>query len=809
MAPERYKLLAIDNDTLMRLRKLVKNHLPGFDLATASNGHDGINLAYSEYPDTILLDISIAGQDGLDTCRRLKNEDQLKNIPVICLTSAHLSSQSRLEALEAGCDVFLEKPIQAPELIAQVRAMLKIKRASDLASERIDQFDINQGGQSNLLEDPVDKNKTRLKMQQILKERGAFQDTTERKEILEALQNQIYFMESLIEALPTPIFFKDTNHIYIGCNEAYAQFIGLPKDEILGKSVHDIAPKELSDIYRAQDEKLFDNPGIQIYEHSVKSADGNLHDVIFHKSTYKDNSGEIAGLIGVMLDITALKRADRALRESEARYRQLADVTFEAILFHDKGFLLHANKQFFEMFGYTFEELHGKQLVDILFTPERAQSVKARIDSASTEAYETVGVRKDGEEFPIEVRVRIRDVDGRQIRATALRDLTQRKALERQLAHAHKMEAIGTLAGGIAHDFNNILQIILGYAEIIQESDHFSQEIETELKDIVKAASSGAELVQRLLTFSRKTEFKFLRINLNARIEQLQKMLGRIIPKMISIELDLDDDIATIMADPTQIEQILLNLAVNARDAMPEGGKFIIETRNIDLDKEYCKANIGAKPGKYVLLSVTDTGVGLDKETLEHIFEPFYTTKGVGEGTGLGLAMVYGIVKEHGGYIKCYSEPSMGTTFKIYFPAIEDHDKAQIFPEVSQIKGGQETILIVDDDEPIRAMGKKVLGKAGYNVIEASNGEEGLDMYKEKINDISLVILDLIMPKMGGVECLKKLLEMNPNLKIIIASGFSINGQGREALENGAKGFLNKPFNTTDLLSIVRETLDS
>jgi len=249
------------------------------------------------------------------------------------------------------------------------------------------------------------------------------------------------------------------------------------------------------------------------------------------------------------------------------------------------------------------------------------------------------------------------------------RDITEQLALSRQLLQAQKMEAIGTLAGGIAHDFNNLLQVTLGYSELLLAEKREDDPEYADLSKILQSARSGAELVQRLLTFSRKVEPKPVPLNLNRRILQVEKLLRRTIPKMIHIQLDLSDDLADINADPTQMEQVLMNLAVNARDAMPDGGKLAISTRNVSLDEEYCRVRAGAKPGEYVLLTVSDTGYGMDKATIDHIFEPFYTTKELGRGTGLGLAMVYGIVKQHGGYISCYSEVEHGTTFNVYFPA--------------------------------------------------------------------------------------------------------------------------------------------
>ena len=286
------------------------------------------------------------------------------------------------------------------------------------------------------------------------------------------------------------------------------------------------------------------------------------------------------------------------------------------------------------------------------------------------------------------------------------------------------------------------------------------------------------------------------------------KLISQKFDRSIRITLDLSAPNSTIVGDPGQIQHALMNLAVNARDAMPDGGKLVIETGNAFLDENYCKMHLGAVPGNYVLLSISDNGEGMEKSTLEHIFEPFYTTKEIGKGTGLGLAIVYGIVKNHNGYIMCYSEAGEGTTFKVYLPVVEQEatleDERDDVPQI----GGTETILIVDDDERIRNLGREVLSNVGYSVVVAPDGESTLDLYSEKMDDIDLIILDLMMPGMGGQKCLKKLLDIDPMVKVIVASGYSPKGPAKDAIDGGAKGFLGKPYELTQMLEMVREILD-
>ena len=380
--------------------------------------------------------------------------------------------------------------------------------------------------------------------------------------------------------------------------------------------------------------------------------------------------------------------------------------------------------------------------------------------------------------------------------------------LESQLRHAQKMEAVGTLAGGIAHDFNNLLQAVQGYAELLLLSESLTESGEQNVQDVMGAAERGGELTRQLLTFSRKIESKLRPIDLNHEVSNVKELLTRTIPKMIQIELQLAEDLKTVNADPIQLEQALMNLALNSKDSMPEGGKLIISTENVTLDDNYSRLYPEALLGEHVLVTVADSGHGMDRETIEHIFDPFYTTKEVGHGTGLGLAMVYGTVKSHNGHIVCYSEVDKGTTFKIYLPVVEQEAEWREEEAEGDIEGGTETILLVDDEELIRKLGDRILTKFGYTVLTATDGESALAVYREEQQRIHLVILDLIMPGMGGRKCLEKLMKVNPSAKVLIASGGPPGGPTKESPRARAKGFVSKPYNLRQLLTAVRNALD-
>jgi signal transduction histidine kinase/ActR/RegA family two-component response regulator len=388
-------------------------------------------------------------------------------------------------------------------------------------------------------------------------------------------------------------------------------------------------------------------------------------------------------------------------------------------------------------------------------------------------------------------------------------DITERKHLEAQLRHAQKMEAVGTLAGGIAHDFNNILNVIIGYGAMVQdklEDDSLSKGL---MNEVLAAAERAVVLTKRLLAFSRKQVVEVRPINVNETILGIQKMLVRTIGEDIDFHLDLKEGNLVVMADAGQLEQVLMNLVSNARDSMPEGGHLTIGTGVVELDDEYVAAYGYGSPGTYALITVADTGHGMDKEIQKKIFEPFFTTKAIGEGTGLGLAISYGIIKQHGGYIKAYSEPGQGTEFKIYLPLI-DGSASPSSEKVATltVKGGNETVLLAEDDASLRKLSRIVLESFGYSVITAEDGEDAIGKFMENRDRIDLVILDMIMPKKNGKEVSEALRKVSPGIKILFVSGYTMDIiKSRELTESGFD-FIHKPVRAQDLLRKVREILD-
>ncbi|MCA1989804.1 MAG: response regulator [Desulfarculus sp.] len=483
--------------------------------------------------------------------------------------------------------------------------------------------------------------------------------------------------------------------------------------------------------------------------------------------------------------------------------------------------ILVCNPAFAAILGRTVEELAGQPIYSVYAAAEHAvvRGHIAEADRTGYARYETLVQHADGSTVPVQMDlVSVRGATGVvEYRVATMQDIRARKqaeeqrlALESQLRQAQKMEAIGILAGGIAHDFNNILSGVIGFAEMALELANQGRPNQAELEQVLRAADRAGELVKQILAFSRKVESDPRPMNLNDSVASGLALLGRSLPKMIEIEINLAPDLVPVNADPTQMEQILLNLATNAADAMPMGGRLTVETQNVTLDEHYCRLHLGATPGDYALLQVSDTGQGMDAHTREHIFDPFFTTKEVGKGTGLGLASVYGIVKAHGGQIYCYSEPGLGASFKVYLPAHHGGSTASPKPIPPPESGllGRERILLVDDEESLRQLGETLLSQMGYQVTTAGSGEEALDLYRTRSDGFDLVVLDLGMPGMGGHRCLEALLANDPTVRVVVASGYSAHSQVRESLAAGARAFVAKPFRRVELLSAVRSVLD-
>jgi PAS domain S-box-containing protein len=616
-------------------------------------------------------------------------------------------------------------------------------------------------------------------------------EAVERKQAAEALQRTQKELETIVDSMPATIFYKDRNNIILRVNETYVRTIGISKEYIEGKSDFDLTSnRELAERYWRDDKEVIASgiPKRNIIEPLITDE---TRWVQTDKIPYRDDKDNIQGVIGFSIDITSRVQAEKALKESEERYRSLVENIPIAVYRNipgPNGRFLMANPAFLKMFGLNSEEELKKMTVaDVYINPKDRKLYSDRLLAQGNFAGMEIPLRKKGgTTFWGSVTARVVYNEGGKalyfdctiVDITAQRQAEEEKEkLQAQLFQAQKVEAIGTLAGGIAHNFNNLLMGIMGNT-----------------------------LTSQLLGYAREGGYKIVPISLNQLVRDTSDTLATT-KKEIRVHQDLSKDLFGIKADQGQTEQVLMNLYVNAVDAMPGGGDLFLKTMNVT-HKQMSDRPYKPSPGNYVLLTVRDTGMGMDKKTQDRVFDPFFTTKDIGKGTGLGLASVYGIIKAHGGYIDVKSKKGHGATFSIYLPA--SHKKGLIeekqLPE--KILKGKETILLVDDEDMIIDIGQEVLKALGYSVLIATGGKEAVELYKKTWDKIDMVLLDMVMPDMGGGETYDRMREINPDIKVLLLSGYSIDGQAKEILDRGCDGFIQKPFNMRQLSQMIRDVLD-
>ncbi len=641
-----------------------------------------------------------------------------------------------------------------------------------------------------------------------------------RKASEEALKRSEEKFRNLFNRVPVGLYRTSIVGEILDANKALANILGFDEpSSLIGLNAFDFFV-DYED--RERQRKILEEKGqIQDYDMKIRRRDGEIIWIRDNTVLSQDTETKAIYHEGSIIDITPQMEILRSLRDSENNYRELFDNA--PVGYHEvntEGRITKVNLRELQMLGYTHEEMIGHYLWDFNLEQESRDSLKAKLKGELQvgKAFERTYIKKDGTLLNVLVEDNlIKDENGRitGLRST-IQDITELKRLERerenleaQLRQSQRMESIGLLAGGIAHDFNNILSIIIGTCDLCLLEIPRGNPLRLNLEEIKRASIRAADLTHQLLAFGRKQIMELKIINLNLLIKNLEKMLQRIIGEDIELRTFLNEDLGNIKADPSQIEQVILNLIVNAKDAMPKGGKLTIETSNVELDEGYAQKHIGANPGPHVMLSITDTGQGMTQEIKERIFEPFFTTKERGKGTGLGLSTVYGIVKQSEGNIWVYSEPEKGTTFKIYFPIVKED--AEIIEEkitTHEIPGGNETIIVVEDEEPVRKLAFRILEKKGYNVLEAKDGEEAIFICKNYDKPIHLILTDVVMPRMSGKELVERLKFIHPEVKSLFMSGYTDNAIATHGiLEEGIK-YLQKPFTIEGLLRKVRDVLN-
>ena len=650
---------------------------------------------------------------------------------------------------------------------------------------------------------------------------AAARDITDRKRAVEALRQSEEKYRLITSCAKDGIFTLDMTGKITFVSPRWLSVTGYVEREIIGQHFTKVLPEEYWALTLQNFKRALAGEEIPAYEIEAYTCDRRRIPIELNVSSLLGPEGQVIGRIGIFRDITERKRAVETLQESERRYRGLVeavrDVFFTLSL---DGTITSLNPAFEETSGWPRTEWISKPFRHLIHPDDLAlatEILQRSLQGEKLPTYELRMLSKTGEYWIGDIKVTPQMQNGNVVGILGIvRDITERKrieqekaALEEQFLQSQKMEAIGRLTGGIAHDFNNLLTIIKGYSQLfridIKENDPLMRNVE----QITKATDQASGLIRQLLAFSRSQILEMKVLDFNTVLRELEKMLRRVIGEDIELTTHLTDNLGRVKTDRGQIEQVVMNLAVNARDAMPNGGKLTIETSNAELDEAYTRSHFAMTPGRYVMLSVSDTGVGMSPEVKERIFEPFFTTKEKGKGTGLGLSTVYGIIKQSEGNIWVYSEPGKGTVFKIYLPRVEEaFEEIEEKVVTEELPHGNETILVVEDEERVRQLAADLLGNQGYKVLQACDGDDALYICEQHKDPIPLMLTDVVMPKMNGRASYERVMTLHPEMKVLYMSGYTEDAIVHHGVLEEGVNYIQKPFALEGLAGKVREVLD-
>ena len=640
------------------------------------------------------------------------------------------------------------------------------------------------------------------------------EDTTERRLAERAILESEAMIRAVIDSFPVPISVKDTDGRFTMINQETRTRTGDRISDLIGKTSFDLHDPPKAEMMEAQDREAMETRAAVEREYEVNFGGSYPRQVISTKFPILTGEGVVSGIGTIITDITDRKRAENALRESEERFKSIFEHSPSLIILKENdGRYRLVNARHDDFHGIPAAEMIGRKAHD-MYPGEIADHFVAKdrevLATGRTVQWEQEMTRADGSPlFLINTKFPVRDHEGGIVGlGTISTDVTEQRRLVSQLRESQKLEALGQLAGGIAHDFNNLLQIITSYALLARDVPPNADTLPKFLENIIRAGNRAANLTRQLLTFSRRTVLQPVTIDFNELITDLLRMVERLIEENIELEFTRGGNLHAVLADEGMMEQVILNLCVNARDAMAGGGRISIATGNFEADQAFCDAQGWEYPGSYVMVSVSDNGTGMTSDVREHIFEPFYTTKEVGKGTGLGLSMVHSIVEQHQGRIEVTSEAGGGTTFRIYLPKAEGATPQEEVFASDEAPGGTETILIAEDEEGVRTLLSNLLQSKGYSVVLASDGHEAVERFRIEKNAVNLVILDVVMPRMKGTDAFERINELKPGIPVIFSTGYSDNVIDAEFLQRKGVRLLQKPYDPNNLFRAVRDMLD-
>ncbi|GFO59210.1 hypothetical protein GMST_15350 [Geomonas silvestris] len=786
-------------------RRLLRYNLEwhGYQVLEAANGEVALELARRDKPDLVIADALMPVMDGFQLLREIKKDVSLEAVPFIFYSSVYTSEREEELALSLGALAYITKPKDADQIweeIARLTAggLPAPAPSAPQAASPDDETFLTQYSRivATKLEEKVRE----------LEEANSGLSHSERR------------YRNLFASLRDAVVISDLSRQVIDVNQpACRDLFGYQTEELLGQSTA-LFYADPRDFERVGQE-VFSHPGQEdrLLELKLRRKSGELFDAEVYALKMLDDDGKVAGTIGVVRDITERKQSAEKLAQREAEFRRISrefhallDAIPDSLLLIDREFrVIWANEAAARSVGTTPEQLSGRfcyTLGSERSTPYEDCPALKTFDTGKPVSESVTG--KDGRTWEIQTAPLLDEAGGVISVIEVKRDVTEHKRLEAQYLQAQKMESIGTLAGGVAHDFNNILTAIIGYGQLARMKMAPGDPLRHNIDGILEAADRAAHLTKDLLLFSRKQENERKVVDLNEVVAKSGTFLRRVISDDVVLKCVHIGGALPVLADRHQLGQVLMNLAVNACDAMPQGGELVLQTERVVLSDDFVQARGLGRPGSYALLTASDTGEGFDESLGQHIFEPFFTTKEVGKGTGLGLAVVYGIVKLHEGFITAYSEPGRGTTFSIYLPLLSEASQEDAVLREAPPARGSETILLAEDDLLVRNLVASVLQEAGYVVIEAVDGSDAVQKFREAPDAIDLLLFDLVMPRMSGKEAYDQIAKDRPGTKVIFASGYAPDIARQKASFGEGMHLVRKPVAPNELLRAVRKVLD-